>query len=180
MATWGKWMYSLGKFLTGNNKKMRRWEDNKMSLKHSLNIFVWLLYLRHCASHHRHKNIFGLSDCVKPWGKFLSWFIRLRSRFQIKHTHTHTHTKPMYSCLHVLSLKNWWCRLSSCQYQIRIPRLLHPWDSPGKNTGVVCHFLLQGIFPTHELNLCLLCLLHCRQILYHWATKQVQNTEDWE
>ena len=27
-------------------------------------------------------------------------------------------------------------------------RLLLPWDSPGKNTGVGCHFLLQGIFPT--------------------------------
>ena len=30
------------------------------------------------------------------------------------------------------------------------------WDSPGKNTRVGCHFLLQGIFPTQELNLCLL------------------------
>ena len=27
-------------------------------------------------------------------------------------------------------------------------RLLHPWDSPGKNTGVGCHVLLQGIFLT--------------------------------
>ena len=27
-------------------------------------------------------------------------------------------------------------------------RLLCPWDSPGKNTGVSCHFLLQGLFPT--------------------------------
>ena len=26
-------------------------------------------------------------------------------------------------------------------------------DSPGKNTGVCCHFLLQGIFPTQGLNL---------------------------
>ena len=26
-------------------------------------------------------------------------------------------------------------------------RLLCPWDSPGKNTGVGCHFLFQGIFP---------------------------------
>ena len=25
--------------------------------------------------------------------------------------------------------------------------VLHPWDSSGKNTGVGCHFLLQGIFP---------------------------------
>ena len=27
-------------------------------------------------------------------------------------------------------------------------RLLCPWDSPAKNTGGGCHFLLQGIFPT--------------------------------
>ena len=26
-------------------------------------------------------------------------------------------------------------------------RLICPWDSSGKNTGVVCHFLLQRIFP---------------------------------
>ena len=29
-------------------------------------------------------------------------------------------------------------------------RLLCPWDSPGKNTGVGCHALLLGIFPTQE------------------------------
>ena len=33
-------------------------------------------------------------------------------------------------------------------------------DSPGKNTGVDCHALLQGIFPTQGSNPCLLCLLH--------------------
>ena len=33
-------------------------------------------------------------------------------------------------------------------------------DSPGKNTGVGCHALLQRIFPTQGLNLSLLCLLH--------------------
>ena len=31
-------------------------------------------------------------------------------------------------------------------------RLLHLWDSPGKNTGVGYHSLLQGIFPTKGLN----------------------------
>ena len=31
-------------------------------------------------------------------------------------------------------------------------RLLCPWDSPGKNSGVGCHALLQGIFPTQGLN----------------------------
>ena len=42
-------------------------------------------------------------------------------------------------------------------------RLLSPWDSPGKNTGVGCHVLLQGIFPTQGSNPG---LLHCRQTLY--------------
>ena len=45
-------------------------------------------------------------------------------------------------------------------------RFLCPWDFPGKNTGVGCHSLLQGIFLTQGLKLCLLQLLHCRQILY--------------
>ena len=27
------------------------------------------------------------------------------------------------------------------------PRLLCPWDFPGKNTGVGCHFFLQWTFP---------------------------------
>jgi len=37
-------------------------------------------------------------------------------------------------------------------------------DSPGQNTGVGCHALLQRIFPTQGLNPG---LPHCRQILYH-------------
>ena len=43
-------------------------------------------------------------------------------------------------------------------------RLPCPWNSPGKNTGVCSHSLLQGIFPTQGSNMG---LLHCRQILYH-------------
>ena len=37
------------------------------------------------------------------------------------------------------------------------------WDSPGKNTGVGCHALLQGIFSTQKSNPG---LPHCRWILY--------------
>ena len=43
----------------------------------------------------------------------------------------------------------------------------------GKNNGAGCHFLLTGIFPTQGSNPCLLCLLHCRWILYplsHWGS----------
>ena len=44
-----------------------------------------------------------------------------------------------------------------------LTRFLHPWDFPGKNTGVGSHFLLHGIFPTQGLNPG---LPHCRQTLY--------------
>ena len=43
---------------------------------------------------------------------------------------------------------------------LRPVRLLCPWDAPGKNTGVGCHFLLQGIFSTLGSNLCLLHLMY--------------------
>ena len=39
-------------------------------------------------------------------------------------------------------------------------RLLSPWDSPGKNTGVGCCALLQGIFPTQRSNPSPVFLLH--------------------
>ena len=41
-------------------------------------------------------------------------------------------------------------------------RLLGQWSFPGKNAGVSCYFLLQGIFPTQGLKQILLHLLHCR------------------
>ena len=48
----------------------------------------------------------------------------------------------------------------------------HPWNSPGKNTGVDCHFLLQRIFPTQGSNLG---LLYCRQILYQLSHQGWKN-----
>ena len=39
-------------------------------------------------------------------------------------------------------------------------RLLCPWNFPGKNTRVGCHFLLQGIFPIQGSNPRVLSLLH--------------------
>ena len=48
-------------------------------------------------------------------------------------------------------------------------RLLCPWNSPGNNSGVVCHSLLQGIFPIQKLNSG---FLHCRQILYHLSHQE--------
>ena len=59
--------------------------------------------------------------------------------------------------------------LQSCLTLCDPARLLCPWESPGKNTGVGGHFLLQGIFPTLGLNLG---LPHYRQILYHLSHQE--------
>ena len=65
-------------------------------------------------------------------------------------------------------------QLMTCSQSLRRVRLfVTPWtslpgssahgDSPGKNTEVSCHALLQGIFPTQESNPG---LPHCRRIIY--------------
>ena len=50
-------------------------------------------------------------------------------------------------------------------------RLLWPWNFPGKNTGVGCHFFLQGksFWPGNQTQVsCISCI--GRWIFYHWAT----------
>ena len=51
-------------------------------------------------------------------------------------------------------------------------RLLGPWDSPGKNSGVGCHFLLQGIIPNPGLGLPTQTRASCTagRFFTNWAT----------
>ena len=49
-------------------------------------------------------------------------------------------------------------------------------DSPGKNAGVGCHALLQGLFPTSGSNPG---LLHCRWILYHLSHQESPRILEW-
>ena len=71
-------------------------------------------------------------------------------------------TKAM--CLCAKSLQS---RPTLRPYGLQPARLLCPWDSPGKNTGLGCLAPLQGIFLTQGLKLHPLGLLHCRWVLYH-------------
>ena len=54
-----------------------------------------------------------------------------------------------------------WLFVTPCTVASQAPC---PWNSPGKNTGVGCHALLQGILQSQGSNPS---LPHCRQILYH-------------
>ena len=70
------------------------------------------------------------------------------------------YTKHACSVTSVLSDSMQPCRLQPS-------RLLRLWDSPGKNTGVGCHFLFQRIFPTHGSDPGLSHLLHWQRVVYH-------------
>ena len=64
-----------------------------------------------------------------------------------------------------VKLKSLSCvRLFATPWTVACTRLLCPWDFLGQSTGVGCHFLLQGSFPTQGSNPG---LPHCRQTLYH-------------
>ena len=69
------------------------------------------------------------------------------------HTHTVEYGACVLSCFSsVLILGDY--------IALQASRLLCPWDSPGKNTGVGCHFLLQDIFLIQGSKPHLLRLLH--------------------
>ena len=69
-------------------------------------------------------------------------------------TCTYVHCK--HTCIHAKSLQS----CPTLCYPMITARLLCPWDSPNKNTGMGCHALLLGIFLTQGSNPHLLGTLH--------------------
>ena len=55
-------------------------------------------------------------------------------------------------------------------------RLLYPWNSPGKNTGVGCHFLLQGSSQPRDQTHVSCDSCPGRQVLYHDASQETLGT----
>ena len=90
---------------------------------------------------------------------FQTWFISLQTR--IFWSHLFTGLLLLFS--HQVVFDSF---ATPCPV---IHRFLCLWNFPGKSTGVGCHFLLQGIFPTKGSNSHLLC---CKWILYLWATRE--------
>ena len=62
------------------------------------------------------------------------------------HIHTHTHSPESESVGCSIVSDSMW------PHGVLTAGLLCPWNSPGKHTGVACHSMLQGIFPTQGLN----------------------------
>ena len=85
-------------------------------------------------------------------------------KWKILNTYTHTHIY-IYTHINVyIHTHTYMCSVAqSCPTLwpcgLQPARFLCSWNFPGKNTGMGCSFLLQGIFLTQGSNLHLLCLL---------------------
>ena len=123
----------------------------------------------------RRHNLQGFWDCILP-SFSSSLFSKLLLSFHYKQQSTHPERSITYHACCFMScpiLCVLW--ITSCFSHVQLfvtpwtvaSRLLCPWYSPGKNTGVSCPALLPGIFPTQGSNPHLLCLLIGRQVL-HW------------
>ena len=60
---------------------------------------------------------------------------------------------PLYLCCCLVTKS---CPTFLRPHELQLTKLLCPWDFPVNNTGVGCHFLLHGIFPTQGSNIYLL------------------------
>ena len=103
--------------------------------------------------------LFILKISVQQYIFLISW--DYRSGRQSKHMKMNwadvRRTWFCNACVHVKSLQS--C-LTLCNPRPVARQASLSMDSPGKDTGVCCYPLLQGIFPTHGSNLPFLCLLH--------------------
>ena len=89
-----------------------------------------------------------------PWSLMLEILACRSIPWQKKTCSPGAHIPPVLLCAKSLQ-----SGLPLQPHGLQPTRLLCPWDSPGKNTGVGCHALLQGVSSTQGWKPYLLCLL---------------------
>ena len=105
-----------------------------------------------------------LERLKQPWLDILQFFVAW-SPGKMKQAESMKVTRWKWKCSRSVVSNSLW------SYRLYVAaRILSPWDFPGKNTGVGCHFLLQGIFWTQRLNSG---LPHFGQALYHLTWQMV-------
>ena len=111
--------------------------------------------------------MFSSRGSLQPRYQTYVFYVSCIGRWVLYHQH-HLERPRIIEYLYVKS--DYYAQSLSCVQLLRphrqLTRLLCPWDSPGKNTGVGCH-ALQGIFATQGLNPCLLVSYTGRRFLYH-------------
>ena len=111
---------------------------------------VLLLYLRNSTQGHTFSLVFSPRSCIDLGFQLGLWSV-LSKTFCLVWGVGPSFVLFACVCLVTQVLSN-----SLRPHGLWPTRLLCPWDFPSKNTGIGCHFLLQGIFPTQVSKLRLL------------------------
>ena len=104
-----------------------------------------------------------LFECMSIKRQCSCFFVVHNNRLKAERNHI------SFLCCSCCSLVTKSCLTLLLPRGLQPTRLLCSWDFPGRNTGMGCHFLLQGIFQIQGSNLH---LLLGRWILYHGATRE--------
>ena len=132
--------------------------------------------------------ILSIDLCIPPF-KYLTisvfppWHFQMNRRLFLSFTHYPKIRTPQLVFLRHREMTNQCFESESENQSLSCVQLFAiPWtvvrhaplsmECSRLNTGVGCHFLLQGIFPTQGLNQG---LLHCRQILYHLSHQGISR-----
>ena len=119
---------------------------------------------------------FMFGDCKKECGGHIFCFVWLKIQVLIL-----AFIVGRFSSLHPWEssiISNWLSVISDSLWLhgLQPARLLCPWNSPGKNTGVGSCSLLQVIFPTQGSNPG---FPRCREILYHLSHQGSPRILEW-
>ena len=110
-------------------------------------------------------------SCIDPFSRAWYWFFKNNSSNTRWDIYMNKFCLPCCHCL-VTQLCLTLCDPMNCSPLVSF---VHG-DSPDKNTGVVCHAVLQGIIPSQGSNPG---LLQCRWVLYHLSHKGSPRTLGW-
>ena len=103
-------------------------------------------------------NIFSVSSYTQTIFEVSVTFFKRRWFYLLKSVKLTSKHQCVCVCVHACTHMH----MCVCMLVTQSCSTLCLWNSPSKNTGVGCHSLLLGIFPTQGSNLG---LLHCRRIL---------------
>ena len=137
--------------------------QSKISLYSLAKIYIYINSATPHTPHHVHLTAFisGWDQCLWCFSRYSELTVPLDFHLCL------AECECMLSCSVLLD--------SLWPHRLKPTRLLSPWGFPGKNTGVGCHFLLQGIFLSQGSNLCLL-HQHADSLLLNCMGHQYQGS----
>ena len=165
-------------YSTFTASSFRIWNSSTGSPSPPLALFIVMLSKAHLTSHSR---MSGSTWVITPSWLSGSW----RSFLYSSSVHScHLFLIPSASVRSApfLSFIEPHLLTSFCCYGlvINLCLTLCSWDFPSRNSGVSCHFLLQGNFPTQESNLCLLPEISAMKKYCKWKFLSLDSLEESE